>query len=554
MKWAILFSIFLLLSACSIYRAPKTPALGKYPAFTEKDSLLGFLNEYRSNFDVTYYELDLKIEPDKKMISGSVKIHFTAIKTVKIMQIDLDPRLTITSIKDNNNQELAYTRKETAVLIDMKNEIRPAGESMIIVSYGGKPKVAPKPPWRGGLIWDKKNGSHFCGVSCEDDGSSIWWPSKDHISDKPDSAQMRFTVPNGYMCISNGRLIEHHKTFEGLEKFTWRTSYPINHYNITFYLGKYKHFTLPYENENSKLRDLDFYVREENEYIAQTHFKQAVEILEVYEDLFGMYPWWKDGYKLIESPYEGMEHQTAIAYGDEFENGKYLNYDYIILHETAHEWWGNYVTACDMSDLWLHEGFATYAEMLYEERTEGSLTYDNSFLLNKMVANNKLPLQGPRDVFYKNFKDNDIYSKGAVVLYMLRKTIGNDTKFFSIIKRFATENKECVYTEDFIDLVNEVAGADYRWFFDQYVYRREAPEILFWYGTLDNGESEFRYKWNSKNTNADFVLSVDVDVNDETITLFPSHEVQKLEITGEAPSVVYIDQYNYMIITEDKKL
>ncbi|UKN00113.1 M1 family metallopeptidase [Paracrocinitomix mangrovi] len=553
-KWSFILIGFLMVG-CSLYRPPKSPARpGSFPKFKEKDSLLGNLNEYRKNYDVTFYDLNLHINPDKKAISGSVKTYFRAVFPIRKMQIDLSDKFEIDSIKDEFGNKLKFERNHTAVLVKMKETVLISSHSMIEVFYHGKPDKARRPPWEGGLVWKKKNGKHFCGVSCEDNGSSIWWPGKDHISDKPDSIRAKYTVPKGYTCVGNGKLVEHQRTFDGFEKFTWKTSYPINHYNISFYLGMYEHFQLEYDNPSSKLDKLDFYVRSENVAKAKLHFRQAVKILKVYEEVFGPYPWWKDGYKLVESPYEGMEHQTAIAYGSKYKNEKYLNYDYIILHETAHEWWGNYVTACDMSDLWIHEGFATYAEMLYEEKTEGQKSYELSYLINRSMSLNKRPIVGPKNVFYTNYKDNDIYNKGAVVLYMLRKTIG-DNDFFKIIKKFATEYyKSCVFTEDFMALVNKETGKNLDWFFEQYIYRREAPELIYAYGANADNEMEFRYKWNPANTNANFKLGVSVQIGSKKLTLFPTHEVQKVSVKTSLAAQALIDQDDYIIITNDKKL
>ncbi|MBD3636554.1 MAG: M1 family metallopeptidase [Crocinitomicaceae bacterium] len=550
----LIFSAFFVVG-CSLYRPPKSPQPAKIRTFKEKDSLLGYLNEYRKNYDVTYYDLDLKIEPSKKIISGEVQIYFDAVVPVKKMQIDLAERLKIDSILDNNGQRLSYSRNYTAVTVNLKNTIMISGSSKITVYYHGKPQVARKPPWKGGVVWKKKEGKWFCGVACEDDGANIWWPCKDHIKDKADSIKVRYTIPQGHTCVGNGRLVAHEKTFDGFERFTWKTSYPINNYNLSFYIGDYEHFQIDYEHKDSKLKKLDFYVRKENLTQAKTHFQQAVKILNIYEDFFGPYPWWKDGYKLVESPYEGMEHQTAIAYGDKFKNGKYLNYDYIILHETAHEWWGNYVTACDMSDLWIHEGFATYAEMLYEEKTEGKNAYNISYLVNRITTINKRPLVGPRGVFYTNWRDSDIYSKGAVVLHMLRKNLDSDEQFFRIIKRFATEyNEHCVYTEHFMALVNEETGKNYDWFFKQYVFRPEAPELIYSYGTNPDGKTEFRYKWNPENTNDDFAIGISVQIGSQHFVLHPTSEVQKLTISGMAAETALIDQDDYVIFTNDKKL
>lgn len=545
MKFATPFIISLvLLVGCGTLKPPKQPKTAKFPKFTQKDSLLGTLNENRKCFDVTYYDLDLKIDPAKKTVGGSVKIHFHAVLPVRKMQVDLAENMVIDSILDNNGQKLEYDRKYRAVTIKMKNYIMIGSDSYIKVIYHGQPQKAKRPPWKGGLVWKKKDGKWFCGVACEDDGASIWWPCKDHIKDKPDSLQARFTIPEGHTCVSNGRLLAHEKLFNGFERFTWRTSYPIQTYNFSFYIGDYEHFQIGYDNKNSKLKTLDFYVLKDNVIKAKDHFKQAVQVLKVYEELFGPYPWSKDGYKLVESPYEGMEHQTAIAYGNGYKNEKYMDYDYIILHETAHEWWGNHVTACDMSDLWIHEGFATYSEMLYEEKIYGSATYDMSYNINRQMSRNRRPLVGPRGVYYTNFNDSDIYYKGAVVLHMLRRIVGAKV-FFLVLRKFSTEYADhCVYTEHFMKLLNEETGNNYDWFFEQYVFRAEAPELYYWVTS-----NQIKYQWNQEVTNENFELPIILKYGKDTELIFPSNEVQSLEIKGDEAD---FNREDYVVFTKHK--
>lgn len=556
----VLFSLLtvVLITACSFYRPPKhAKKPGKYPEFTRADSLHGHLNEYRTNFDVTYYDLDIEIDPKNHWLGGSVKIYFNALQSIETIQLNLAEQLDVHWIKDFGGKEIIYERELNAIYLDLANYQLTKGDSLMVeVNYSGKPQKAKKPPWKGGAVWKKKHGSHFCGVACEDDGAHIWWPLKDHLTDKPDSMQMSFTVPGNLYCVSNGRLMAEQEMDEGKKKFTWRTSYPINSYNVTYYVGDYTHFRQKYEGENSKLKYLDFYVLKENRQKAKVHFQQAHKMIEIYEKYFGPYPWPKDGYKLVESPYEGMEHQTAIAYGNEYKNPKWLGYDYIILHETAHEWWGNYVTACDLGDMWIHEGFATYAEMIYEEEVKGNLYYEVSYAVNRQSSINKRPIVGPRDVNYSNFKDGDIYVKGATVLHMLRRTIEDDKVFFNIIYRFATENGEhCVCTEDFIKLVNKETQRDLQWFFDQYLFRREAPELFYSIEETEQPNSRIlKYKWNEEVTNENFALTIFLVTNNHIERIYPSWEIQEFELKNYYGSVSLFKDEDYVRFTRIKNL
>ena len=364
---------------------------GKVPKFTNERILLGELTTYRSCFDVSYYDLSLDINPEEKSLNGIVEIHAKALEDFDTIQIDLHKNFDVTQlIEVDNNIPLNFHRRERAIFIQIhknKNEV-----FKLKIRYNGKPKVAKKPPWKGGFVWKKDdNGNHWDGVACESIGASIWWPLKDHTSDEPDSMRLHYTVPKGLMAIGNG-------SFEGkinaLNKTTynWFISYPINTYNVSIYIGKFKKIEDEYIGINGKSLSISHYVLEKNYEKAKLHFKQLHPQLALYEKRFGEYPWYKDGFKLVESPYEGMEHQTAIAYGNKYKNDSYSLTDYIILHETAHEWWGNSVTARDLAHVWLQEGFATYSEALFYEEKNGYEAYENQLYWNRIFIKNKYPL------------------------------------------------------------------------------------------------------------------------------------------------------------------
>lgn len=554
MRLILSLMVIAVMASCVGFRPPKNPKKpGKMKTFGMRDSLLGGLHQSRSCFDVRYYDLDLKLDPKKATVEGVVGMDLEIVEETELIQLDLDPQLEIHSVHVDGKETSVIRRMHESFEVDLGQTFSPGNRIKVEISYSGKPKTAKKPPWKGGFVFKKKKGSPFCGVACEDDGAHLWWPLKDHISDKPDSIRAAFQVPNGLSCISNGRLLSEEDQGNGWTKFTWATAYPINNYNVTFYIGNYVQFSLPYEGKYEPFA-MDFYVLPHHLEKAKTHFRQARNIIYVYEDLFGPYPWPKDGYKLVESPYEGMEHQSAIAYGAGYKNRKFASYDYIILHETAHEWWGNAVSCCDMADLWIHEGFATYAEMLYEEQKEADWFYKASYSINRMVSENKRPVVGPMDVAYTNFKDGDIYTKGACILHNLRIVIDNDKLFKTIIKRFSMENRsKCVTTGDFISLVEEETGKDYQWYFDQYVHRREAPE-LFYHLLIDaqDGLTLF-YRWNKTVTNESFdQMPVKFEVDEETQLIYPSTELKSLKVSQDATSICYLSDEGYWILTEKK--
>jgi len=491
-KFSIIFLGFLLLSSCVTSRLPyfgETPKRpGRYPSFTRKDSVKGCLDSYRSGYDVTFYDLNLSLDPEHKKIEGAVAISFRALEMLKTIRFDLWRNLTIYNIKFSG-KALSFNRSADAVFVDLPDKLEIGKLYSITVSYGGTPSVAKKPPWQGGMVWKKdKSGNPWIGVTCEGEGGSIWFPCKDHLSDEPDSVRLHMTVPEGLQVIANGKM-EIHGSLPGKETYTWSTHYPINIYNITFYAGKYKHIADTMSTSQGTL-DLDYYVLPENLEKAKNHFRQVKDVINIFSRAFGPYPWIKEGYKLVESPFEGMEHQTAIAYGSGYEDHSWLGGDYIIVHESAHEWWGNAVSVSDFSDIWLQEGFATYSELVFAEEKKGydaSLMYANYWLA--ATVKNKFPVVGPKDVSYWDYKDGDVYGKGALILHTIRNIINDSTLFFDILQTFYREHaaKSHVTTADFKEIVERKTGQEWDKFFEAYLYNRKVPVLKWYYGSYDFG-------------------------------------------------------------------
>lgn len=549
-KLLLFLPLLILTSSCSIWlnTSRKTPVNPyKFPRFTEADSLRGTLNPYRNCFDVTWYALDIEIDPDRKFIEGQVGIRFHTLRELDTLQIDLYENMDISNIT-HGSDTLEYFRKYNAVFVVFGKTL-PAGiDEMIEVIYSGKPEVAKKPPWEGGFVWKKdKSRLPWVGVACEVAGASLWWPVKDHLSDEPDSVRMRFTVPKGLFCVSNGRLTD--RVAKGdKETFTWKVSYPINTYNVTVYVGDFEHFQVPYTSD-SCVMDLDYYVLPYNQEKAKEHFMQTNDILAFFESVYGAYPWIDDGFKLVESPFEGMEHQTAIAYGHGYKNEYPGYFDYIILHETAHEWWGNSLSVADYAEIWLHEGFATYSEALYTEHIKGYEEYLRYLRVEALFIKNKKPLIGPYDVNFWDYKDGDVYMKGSLMLHTLRNSIANDTLFFNIIRTFYQEHKYSIATtNDFIALVNSETGFDYGWFFDQYLYSRVCPKLEYSYFRGEN-ENEVILNYHWTNVNADFELPVEIRIDDQPHYIYPSPEVQAVKFS--APDGFYINANESYIAVEE---
>jgi aminopeptidase N len=533
----LLVASVLFFNTCSlvgIHLKVKNPKrAGTYPKLTKAQHLLASPGHNRECYDVKYNKLDVTITPSTKSIQGTVQIKALARYVLDTIQIDLHPRMKINDVKIDS-LPARFNRIEGAILIKVPKRIGQGEVFSITMLYEGKPMIAKNPPWRGGTVWKKdKDGLDWCGVACETEGANIWWPNKDDLFDEADSTDISLTVPNTVMAVSNGLLKEKKENKDKTTNYHWHVSYPINNYNVTYYVGNFK---LVRDTFLSKLNGqpilLDYYVLPKHLRSAKYHFQQVKRHLAFYEKLFGAYPWPKDGFKLVESPYSGMEHQTAIAYGNGFKNGP-DGFDYIILHETAHEWWGNSVTAADFSDVWLQEGFATFAEALYVEFIKGRDAYLNYLHWQKITIGNKRPVVRPSGIRYFSYKDEDVYVKGSWVLHSLRTVINNDSLFFDILKTFRIQNHlKQIYSTKFIELINEKTGKDYTWFFKQYLYKREAPMLEFY--SVNN---YLYYRWKDTETGFD-KLPVKVNYNKMEKIIYPSKVVQRLN-TNLQPKEVF---------------
>lgn len=523
MKKAIVcIFIIVFISACSIFGVhfnfhnPKRA--GKFPVKTEARSLLGNQDApLRTCYDVKSYDLHVNFSGELKKgggITGWCEMGAQAVSDVDTLQVDLHANMQVTTLYQvvgltEDQKEIhpaKYFRKYDAIFVVLPVPVKKGELFHVVICYAGAPPDAKRPPWLGGFVRKKDDqGDPWWGVACQYEGASMWWPCKDVTNDEADETSMTYTVPKGITAVGNGQLVAHIAD-DTSETWNWKVSYPINLYDVTFYLGKFRllHDTY-FSKETGDTLQLNHYVLEQHYDTAAKHFQQLKDHLAVYELRFGPYPFYRDGFKLVESPYAGMEHQTAIAYGNKFRNNN-LGFDYIILHETAHEWWGNSLTALDLAEAWLHEGFATYAECLYVEKTKGYQAYLQYLNFERLTIINRRPIVGPYGQRYFNFRDGDIYTKGAWVLHTLRTQINNDSVFFDILKTFATRYAyQNVTTKDFIAVINEKTHSDYQWFFDQYVYNRFVPELEYY-----KDKNVFYYRWNPDYSSGSFQLKVPV--------------------------------------------
>jgi hypothetical protein len=526
-KFPFLFIFLFLVAGCSIFgvhfKIHNPHRAGKFPKKTEARVLLGNQDsKFRTCFDVKYYNLFIHFGNDllkDRSIWGDVLLSAKALIDFDTLQLDLAKHMVFGDVKMLNHPEqgngafdhpelIETIRKDGAVFLIMHSKVKAGQNFTLSIHFSGEPTEAKKAPWSGGFVRTEDDlKKPWWGVACEGEGASSWWPCKDVMNDEPDSVDITLSVPPGLKAISNGKLVSEFKMSDAIPgandrtQFSWHISYPINIYNITFYIGNYKllHDTYYSEITHDTLQ-LNHYVLEQNYEKAKTHFQQLKKYLAFYEETFGPYPWYRDGFKLVESPYAGMEHQSAIAYGNGYINDPQNGFDYIILHETAHEWWGNSVTANDLAEAWIHEGFATYAEALYVEKTKGHEAYLNYLLNYRILIVNRRPIIGEKGTRYFNYKDGDIYMKGAWVLHSLRYAVGSDSLFMDILHSFYMENKYSqIGSEKLEELVNRKTGKDFHWFFEQYLHNRFTPELE--YCLEDN---VIYYRWNPKYTNPDF--------------------------------------------------
>lgn len=498
--------------------------------FTRKDSLFGGLRIERTSFDVLRYDLNITINPEKKEISGHNDITFKAVNPTKKIQLDLFDNMKIDGITHQNFGKLEYIREENAVFVQFPSSLIQDSVYTIRFMYHGNPKIAKNAPWDGGFVFKKdSNGKDFIGVAVQGTGASLWYPVKDSQSDEPDfGTSVKVTVPNGLMNVSNGRFQGSTDLGNGYTRWDWEVKNPINTYSITVNIADYVHFSDSLPN-----LDIDYYVLRENAEKAKIHFDADVKpMMNCFQSKFGNYPFAEDGFKLVESPYLGMEHQSAVAYGNKYRKG-YLGsdlsgtgvgmfFDYIIIHETGHEWFGNSITSQDIADMWIHEGFTTYTETVFVECMKGyeaALKYVNGQARN--VQNDK-PIIGTYGVNKRG--SGDMYYKGSLLLNTLRHVINDDTKWWQLLYNYSEHfKKQIITTEMVIAYFNEQTNMDLTPIFKQYLYTANIPALEY-----KKIGTELQYQW--KNVNSDFNMPVDIAFGKEIVRLYPTTQKQKIKL------------------------
>ena len=508
--------LLLALPALLLFTAPASAQLmqPKPENFSRADTLRGTLTPLRTCYDINYYHLDVKIDIDKRFISGSNEFAFTAMQDFTKLQFDLFENLQVEKVV-YNGQSLPFTRDFNAVFVTFPQAIKKGAKDKFTVHYSGNPIVAKKAPWDGGFVFAKDSaGKPWVTVACQGLGASSWWPNKDHQSDEVDSVLISVSVPKGLKEVSNGRLRSVVEQADGYTQFNWFVSNPINNYNITFYIGDYAHWTDEFNGEKGKLT-LDYWALKADSAKARPHWDADVKpMLKSFEHWFGPYGFYEDGYKLVHAPHLGMEHQSAVAYGNHFKKGYAgkdlsgsgwgMNFDFITIHESGHEWFGNNITAKDIADMWIHESFTNYSEALFVESQNGKAAADAYVIGIRHNIQNDIPIIGHYGVNKEG--SGDMYYKGANMIHTIRQLINNDEKFRGILRGMnKTFYHQTVTSAQVEQYIAKQSGLKLDKIFDQYLRHTEIPVLEY---KINNGK--LSYRWT--NTVAGFKMPVKVSL------------------------------------------
>ena len=514
---------------------------------SRQDSLRGSITTEREWWDLTYYHLDIEVNPDKKYIQGSNTVGYKVLRSHQTMQIDLQEPMKITSV-EFEGKKLDFIREGNAYFIKIESDQREGDINYLKINYEGFPKEAVRAPWDGGLSWKQDiNGNHFVATSCQGLGASVWWPNKDHMYDEVDSMLISVNVPKKLTNVSNGRL-RSVEEFENTKTFNWFVSNPINNYGVNINIGDYVKFSEIYDGEKGKL-DIDSYVLSYNLEKAKNQFKQVPMMIEAFEYWFGPYPFYEDSFKIVEVPYLGMEHQSSITYGNEFKNGYLgrdlsgtgwgLKFDYIIIHEGGHEWFANNITYKDIADMWIHEGFTCYSENLYLDYFYGVEAASEYVIGTRRGISNKKPIIGQYDVNREG--SSDMYSKGANLLHTIRQIV-NDDQLWRETLRGLNEKfyHKTVTTDEIEEYISKTVNYDLSKIFDQYLRDIRIPTLE--YKIEDN---RMFYRW--INVVEGFNMPLEIIINDKSKFIYPTEKFDFIKLKTNS---IEFDNNYYILINK----
>lgn len=527
---------------------------GCFAQFTKADTLRGAVTAERAWWDLQHYTLSVKPNIAEKTLAGSNIIEYKVLYANQIMQIDLQEPLVIDSVMQEGKLQIFNKISKNVYHITLlqsqqKNEVK-----KLTIYYSGKPVEAKRPPWDGGLQWTKDSqGNDFVATSCQGIGASIWWPCKDHMYDEPDGgADILVTVPEYLQDISNGKLIQVIDNKDHSRTYHWQVKSPINNYGINMNIGNYIHWAEVYDGEKGKLT-IDYYALKQDSAKAVAQFTEVPRMLKAFEYWFGPYPFYEDGYKLVQTPYLGMEHQSSVTYGNGFKNG-YLGrdlsgtgvgllWDFIIVHESGHEWWANSLTYNDIADMWLHESFTAYSETLFTEYHFGKAKASAYVKGTRRHIQNKRPMITNYGV-NEEHKDSDIYYKGANMIHTLRQWVDNDEKFRQMLRAIQKEfYHKTTDSKDVESYIGKFLKLDLKPFFNQYLRKSKLPDLQYY-----TTKNQLYYRWTDVVDY--FQMPIKITVNNTTFTIKPTNKWQSLKMPNRAK---WTFDDNYYINLLEKK-
>lgn len=503
--------------------------------FTRQDSLRGSITPEREWWDLTYYHLSVEVLPNEKRILGSNVIQYEVLKNQQVMQIDLQSPLKITRVTQNG-MELKVRSEGNAHFVILSEEQVKGEIKEITIFYEGMPKEAVRAPWDGGFSWKKdENGTDFIATSCQGLGASVWWPCKDHMYDEADSMDISVEVPEHLTDVSNGRLVKIDRDRKKKTRtFHWTVKNPINNYGVNLNIGDYVNWNQVYEGEKGDL-DVNYWALKVDEDKAREQFKEVPRMLEAFEHWFGPYPFYEDGYKLVQVPYLGMEHQSSVTYGNRFENGYLgrdlsttgwgLKFDFIIVHESGHEWFANNITFKDMADMWIHESFTNYSESLFLDYFWGKEAGQEYLRGTRTQIGNAKPMIGPYGVNYEGYP-GDVYYKGGNMLNTLRSIVNDDNAWRGMLRALGEQfYHETVTTAELEAYMAEYLDLDLDAFFNQYLRDKRLPTLEYYFK-----DGRINYRW--VNTIDTFDMPLDITLNGASQRITPTSRWSSIETLG----------------------
>ncbi len=538
---------------CSLAALPLTAIAQRgQPVYTHADTLRGSNGAARAWWDVTFYDLHVRVNPADSTIGGSTDITYRVLQPSQLMQIDLQQPMVVDSMLQAG-RALSYRRDGNAFFVTLEAPQRVGASGTVTVYFHGKPRAATRPPWDGGYIWQHDSlGNRWVATANEGLGASVWWPDKDYLADEPDSQRIAVTVPDPMIDVSNGRLRSVTPNGDGTTTYEWFVTEPINNYDVEVNAGDYTHFSTVFHGEDGALT-MDFWPLAYHLQPAERQWAQATSMMGCFEHWFGPYPWYKDGYKLIEAPHLGMEHQSGVAYGNRFENGYLgrdlshtglgLKWDFIIVHESAHEWWGNSLTMKDQADMWVHESFANYAEALYEECQAGKAAGAAYVIGVRANIANDRPIVPAYGVNAEG--SGDMYYKGGNMLHTIRQIVNDDERWRGILRGLQkTFRHQTVTGQQVEDYISRQAGVDLRTVFEEYLNTTMVPELEYRFSG-----STLSYRW--RNVVPGFDMPVRVTLAPDRYSFItPTEQWQSAPTTLSSPAAFRIDE-NFYVTAKD---